>query len=81
MARGWESKNVESQQEQAGASRPARSRKLLTLDEQDRARRRDMLRLDRTRVLDDLTRARHPRHRAQLESALAFLDSQLQALG
>ncbi len=41
---------------------------------------RDSVQMTRTRVMNDLTRATHPRHRAQLEAALAFLDQQLKKI-
>ena len=74
MARGWESKDIESQQEQREEARkPARS---MSATEQERA----SLELHRKRVLDDLSRATHPRHRMLLEDAIAHLDAQLAAL-
>lgn len=80
MARGWESKDVESRQEQAEADR--RDRRGRDLSPADRVRevQRESLQLTRTRVESDLSRATHPRHRAQLEAALAHLDAELAKL-
>lgn len=79
MARGWESKAVESQQADAGI-RPERG---VARSPADRAReaRREALRLARARVTADLTRAVQPAHRTMLERALASLDAELAALG
>jgi hypothetical protein len=75
MARGWESKNVESQQEEASrfkAGKPAP-----TAAELARAAERRSLELTRKRVADDLRRATAPAHRKMLEGALESLDKQL----
>jgi hypothetical protein len=80
MARGWESKSVESQMEAAEA-RQAAARKVTQSEEEIRQRReRESLELSRKRVLQDLAAATHPRHRQQLEAALAHLDSRLRAV-
>jgi hypothetical protein len=78
MARGWESKAVEAQQEAAGASRPGAPR--LSDEEAARRRRRDTLMLARSRALSDLQLACAPAHRGMLEQAIADLDRQLAAL-
>jgi hypothetical protein len=76
MARGWESKSVESQQESAAAVRAATPRRD---DPQARARQQELqdLELSRTRILRELAAAVHPRHREQLEAALRYLDSKI----
>ena len=81
MSRGWESKDVESQMEEAASKRAAGRQAPLT-DEQVRMRsERQSLELSRTRVLKDLETATHPRHREQLEAALQHLDRKLAELG
>jgi hypothetical protein len=78
MARGWESKSVESQQESA-----ADSKRLLppvTAEEAAKRTQRATLMLARTRALSDLQRACAPAHRAMLEQAIADLDRQVAAL-
>lgn len=77
MARGFDSKDVESQIEQREAERRARNNPAPAGPDAGRAARRESLLLTRRRVESDLEAARHPRHRAQLEAALAFLDRQL----
>jgi hypothetical protein len=70
MARGWESKDVESQQEQA--SPPTRARPL-----SESERRREALLLQRARLQGEIHRARHPRFRGQLEAELAHIEAEL----
>jgi hypothetical protein len=81
MARGWESKDVESQQELREAERRAKLEQPLSPEEAERKQKRESLGLTRARVAADLERARHPRHRQQLQAALDHLDAELAALG
>jgi hypothetical protein len=78
MARGWESKSVEAQQE-AAAERRAKPA-AITADESARLAARATLSLARTRALADLQRACAPAHRAMLEQAIADLDRRLAEL-
>jgi hypothetical protein len=79
MARGWESKSVESQMEALGdrhiAAAPERSPEELA-----RERERESLELSRTRVLQDLAAASNPKYRELLERSLSFLNDKLAAL-
>ena len=79
MARGWESKAVESQIEAAQRDL-VRSTGRGTLEQQARHRELEGLEMSRTRVLRDLAAATHPRHRETLEAALKFLDEKIAAL-
>ena len=76
MARGWESKSVEQQQEEAATSKSLAAR--LTPEQAAREKRRQGLLLSRQRVLQQLEAASNPRHRQMLQAALADLDTQLQ---
>jgi hypothetical protein len=78
MARGWESKAVEAQQDAAEETRQKPA--ALSADEIVRRTTRDTLMLARTRALSDLQRACAPAHRAMLEQAIADLDRQLAEL-
>jgi hypothetical protein len=78
MARGWESKSVEAQQDAATA--PKTLGPALTREETERKAARATLMLARTRALADLQRACAPAHRAMLEQAVADLDQRLAAL-
>jgi len=75
MARGWESKSVESQQEAAAAGQLP-SAPFNSEDAQRRAERATLM-LARTRALADLQQACAPAHRAMLEQAIADLDRRL----
>jgi hypothetical protein len=78
MARGWESKSIEAQQEEASRSR--KTRPALTEEQRRHHEKRRTLELARTRTADDLARATAPSHRQMLQHALAALDAQLQQL-
>ena len=80
MARGWESKDVESQLD--AAEERARLAKLpkLTPEQAARNHERKSLELSRKRVLHDLEATQNPRYRATLEAALKHLDEKLAAL-
>ena len=76
MARGWESKAVEQQQEEAAADKNAR--KAPKSPEQiAEENRRKSFELSRHRILQQLQVACNPRHRQMLEKALADLDARL----
>jgi hypothetical protein len=79
MARGWESKSVESQIE-SGSKRSDRG-ETLTPEQREIRRKREGLELSRRRVLQDLEAAQSPIRRASLEQALAFLDEEIRKLG
>ncbi len=81
MARGWESKDVESQQDLAEQRAREKARPQLTAEQKELLARRESLLLDEKRLVGDLERARHPRHREQLEAALAHIRQKLAELG
>lgn len=78
MARGWESKSVESQIE--SADRRSDQGEALTPEERQRRRKLDGLELSRRRVLQEIEAARSEVRRASLEQALAFLDQEIEEL-
>ena len=80
MSRGWESKSVESQIEDAASRRDTARRAGPSVEQIRIQTERHSLELSRTRVLNDLEMATHPRRRAQLQAALHFLDQKLSAL-
>lgn len=80
MARGWESKSVEDQQEAAAQRRAGEGVPVVTPAEADRRQQLEALRLSRARVLADLQRACRPAHRGMLEQALADVEARLAAL-
>jgi hypothetical protein len=79
MARGWESKSVESQQvEKAGSQDRGEA---VTREELKRKQKRESLELSRRRVLHEMEATRSEARRASLEQALAFLDREIAELG
>jgi hypothetical protein len=80
MARGWESKSVEAQQDEA-AGKTASQRPRLTVEEAARLRELDTLRLSRQNVVQQLERSHNPRRRGMLERALADLERSIRELG
>jgi hypothetical protein len=80
MARGWESKTVESQIETAQEELSKRDRPGLTRAEAELQRKRDGLLLSRKRVLGDLAATTNERRRRMLQDALAHLDKDIAAL-
>jgi hypothetical protein len=79
MARGFESKQVEFQQEEAARGRKDQG-PALSPDERTRLERRRTLELSRARAEAELGRATAPAHRVMLEHAIAALDAELQSL-
>ena len=80
MSRGWESKSVESQIEEAASRRSAARQTPLTAEQIRLRSERQSLELSRTRVLKDLESTTHARRREQLQSALRYLEQKLAAL-
>jgi hypothetical protein len=78
MARGWESKSIESQQDDAQAVKQPRP--ALTDDERERVDRRRTLELAMTRTQAELQAACHAAHRDMLRLRLEALQAELAAL-
>jgi hypothetical protein len=76
MARGWESKSVEQQQEEMSEQRKT-VRAPISPEQQQRNRKREGLLLSRERLTQQLQAAGNPRHRQMLEQAIEELDGQL----
>jgi hypothetical protein len=80
MSRGWESKDVESQMEEAAARRAAARQTPPSAEQVRLQSERQSLELSRTRVLKDLEASTNPRRREQLEAALLHLERKLAEL-
>jgi len=78
MARGWESKSVESQQD---TDRRTDHSQPLTPEQREILRKRESLEMSRRRVLQDIETTRSDVRRASLEQALAFLEDEIRKLG
>lgn len=80
MARGWESKSVESQIE-AAEERELRARKAqISLSQIALERERESIELSKKRVIDDLATAENPKYREMLQRSLEFLEEKLAKL-
>jgi hypothetical protein len=77
MARGWESKSVEAQQEEASEKSNRSGKRKMTAAEGAAFRERENLRLARQRVLQQLEASSNPRHQKVLQDALAALEEKL----
>ena len=76
MARGWESKSVADQIEDAELRAP----KLEPASEEDRERKQrlESLLLSKSRLLQQLERAKHPAHRGVLLNGLKAIEKELE---
>jgi hypothetical protein len=79
VARGWESKSVEQQQDDARSS--AEPKSPLTLEQKKSESRKEGLKLSRSRILEQIRSTENPRYRQILEQSLAELDDQINRLG
>ena len=74
MARGWESKSVESQQEESFRESEQGDFQQLSPEERARRERLASLELSRARTLDQLERATGAAYRAMLKRTLLALE-------
>jgi len=81
MARGWESKSIESQIEEAESARRLSRQPPISPTEAEKNRQRESLLLSRKRVVRDLEATQNPGYRATLTEALKHLDEKLKELG
>ena len=78
MARGFESKSVQSQWQDAEVERAARKRRKPEDPEtMERRKHRESIELSRRRVERELAETKSDRRREQLKAALAHLDAEL----
>jgi len=77
MARGWESKAVEAQIEEANVKSPGET--ISAEERQARLKKKDLL-LSRRRIQEQLKRSPNERYSELLERTLAGLDAEIAAL-
>jgi hypothetical protein len=77
MARGFESKSVQSQWQDAEDARAARGRRPEGREDVERRKHRESLELSRRRIEHELAATKSDRRREQLQAALAHLDGEL----
>ena len=80
MARGWESKSVEAQQEESARESEQHDSQPLSPEERARRDRLASLELSRARTLDQLERATSQAHRAMLKRTLLALEKEIAEL-
>jgi uncharacterized membrane protein YgaE (UPF0421/DUF939 family) len=80
MARGWESKSVESQIEAAASRKVETARPLPNTAELARQRECESLQLSRIRILHQLETVENPRYAEMLKKALADLECRIRTL-
>jgi C4-dicarboxylate-specific signal transduction histidine kinase len=79
MARGWESKSVEDQLQQAQTTNNKTNKAQLTPSQLVLRRQREILLLSRARVEHQLEAAQDPRYREQLNRALADINERIKS--
>jgi hypothetical protein len=80
MARGWESKSVEAQIEEAGSEANAEVSNAPRKESLQTRYKREGLMLQRSRILQEMETARNPRYRTMLEEVLNHVDTELAGL-
>lgn len=80
MARGWESKSVEAQQNEASSGTSEPQKRKLTPEELEREHKKAELLLSRRRVAQQLEASSNERYSAMLRQALADLEAQIARL-
>ena len=78
MARGWESKAVADQIEEGESRQQQPSNTEVTKEERVLQERLDSLKLSRSRLLQQLERARHPAHRNVLLNGLKAVEKEIE---
>ena len=77
MARGWESKSIESQIESAESSKNTQNKPVRSPADIAALREREGLEMSRIRVLHQMQTCQNPRYRVILEKGLADLETKL----
>lgn len=80
MARGWESKAVADQIEEGKQDQPPRHSPASNAEERQRGAVLESLRLSRSRLMQQLEKARHPAHREVLLKGLGAIEQRLDDL-
>jgi hypothetical protein len=80
MARGWESKSIESQIESAQEAPARAKRQRLTISQVEALRNKESLELSRTRIQNLIESSENPRYRTMLQKQLADLEEKIARL-
>ena len=77
MARGWESKSMEIQIEEAGGGLEVENQGSRQAPEREMRCRLEGLLLQRSSVIQEIAKARNPRYKSMLEEKLAYLNDKI----
>ena len=80
MARGWESKAVADQIEEGNSRRSERDSVHLSAEARKKQEQLQSLFLSRSRLIQQLERAKHPSHRGILLSGLKAIELEIEQL-
>jgi len=80
MARGWESKAVADQIEEGEQGRTQQPSSKTTQEERLKQERLASLLLSKSRLLEQLERARHPAHRDMLLNGLRAIEKEIEGV-
>jgi hypothetical protein len=80
LARGWESKAVADQIEDSSDKRAQQQTPVHSSEERERKERLTSLKLSKSRLLEQLERARYPAHREGLLKGLKAIESEIEQL-
>jgi hypothetical protein len=80
MARGWESKAIADQIEEEESRQQQASNVETTLEQRVLKERLDSLKLSRSRLLQQLERAKHPAHRNVLLNGLKAVEKEIEEI-
>jgi hypothetical protein len=80
MARGWESKSVESQLDDAESSRLAAKKTVLSPIQAEKQRQREVLELSRARTLQLIAQTRNERYIQLLQTELKAIEARIAEL-
>ena len=80
MARGWESKSVEDQIEEARRSQGASEGRVQSPEESAREHKVETLKLERSRLTEQLKRARSEAHQRMIRQSLEAIEEEIATL-
>jgi hypothetical protein len=80
MARGWESKSVEDQIEEARRSQGAAEGLVQSPEAKERERKIESLKLERSRLTEQLNRARSEAHQRMIRQSLEAIEKEIATL-
>ena len=80
MARGWESKSIEDQIEEARRSQGLAEGRVQSPEAKERERKIESLKLERSRLTEQLNRARSEAHQRMIRQSLEAIEEEIATL-